>query len=55
MLGQQPRRFGDLVEHTAVPAVARAQAVHLLWHRRMAMDLALPFGDATWIYPVGRV
>lgn len=54
VLGRQPRMFGDLVEQTAVPAVARAQAVHLLWHRRMAMDLAQPFGDATWIYPVGR-
>lgn len=54
VLGRQPRQFGDLVRQTEVPAVARAHAVHLLWHRRMAVDLRQPFGDTTWIYPVGR-
>jgi hypothetical protein len=53
-IGQQPQLFGDLVEQTAVPAVARTHAVHLLWHRRLAMDLAQPFGDASWIYSAGR-
>ncbi|MER6193777.1 hypothetical protein [Streptomyces cyaneofuscatus] len=31
--------------------VARAHAVHLLWHRRLAVDLAQPLGDSAWIYP----
>lgn len=49
-----PRRFGELTEETSLPAVARVHAVHLLWHRRLAMDLTQPLDDATWIYPVGR-
>ncbi|GAA0473792.1 hypothetical protein GCM10010361_42660 [Streptomyces olivaceiscleroticus] len=49
----QPRRFGDLVANTSLPQVARTQAIHLLWHRHLAMDLAQPFKDATWIYRVG--
>lgn len=53
--GRQPRQFGDLVEQTEVPAVARAHAVHLLWHRPLAVDLRQPFGDTAWIYPVGRL
>ncbi|MGX1487829.1 hypothetical protein [Streptomyces tendae] len=52
-VGQRPWRFAELVDQTQVPAVARTHAVHLLWHRRMAVDLTLPFGDATWVYPVG--
>lgn len=51
---ERPRRFGELVEDTSLPAVARTHAVHLLWHRRLAMDLTLPLDDAAWIYPVGR-
>ncbi|MFQ6855707.1 TnsA-like heteromeric transposase endonuclease subunit [Streptomyces sp. 35M1] len=54
LLRERPRRFGELAEATSPPAVARAHAVHLLWHRRLAMDLAQPLDDATWIYPVGR-
>ncbi|KOT55563.1 hypothetical protein ADK43_25075 [Streptomyces rimosus subsp. rimosus] len=51
---ERPRRFGELVEETSLPAVARSHAVHLLWHGRLAMDLTLPLDDAAWIYPVGR-
>lgn len=54
LLRERPRRFGELAEATSLPAVARAHAVHLLWHRRLAMDLAQPLDDASWIYPVGR-
>ncbi|MFD4010512.1 hypothetical protein ACFWRX_09525 [Streptomyces albidoflavus] len=53
-VGEHPRRFGKLVEETSLPAVARTHAVHLLWHRLLAMDLSQPLGDSTWIYPVGR-
>lgn len=51
---RQPWQFGQLVDQTRLPAVARTHTVHLHWHRRMAVDLAQPFGDGTWAYPVGR-
>ncbi|MGW2939026.1 TnsA-like heteromeric transposase endonuclease subunit [Streptomyces sp. NPDC001156] len=54
LVQERPRRFGELVDATSLPAVARAHAVHLLCHRQMAVDLAQPLGDAAWIYPVGR-
>jgi hypothetical protein len=54
LVRDRPRRFGDLVEATSLAAVARVHAVHLLWHRRLAVDLAQPFGDSSWIYPVGK-
>ncbi|MES4908846.1 MULTISPECIES: TnsA-like heteromeric transposase endonuclease subunit [unclassified Streptomyces] len=54
LVRERPRRFGELVDATSLPAVARAHAVHLLWHRRLAMDLAQPLGDAAWIYPARR-
>ncbi|MBB5935706.1 TnsA-like heteromeric transposase endonuclease subunit [Streptomyces zagrosensis] len=52
LCAERPRQFGELVDATSLPAVARTHAVHLLWHRRLAMDLAQPFGDTAWIYPV---
>ncbi|MFE2729335.1 TnsA-like heteromeric transposase endonuclease subunit [Kitasatospora sp. NPDC059327] len=52
---QHPLSFGELVGRTRVPAVARTHAVRLLWQRRLAVDLAQPLGDGTWIYPVGTV
>lgn len=54
LAGERPRRFGELAEATSLPAVARAHALHLLWHRRLAVDLARPLGDGAWIYPAGR-
>jgi len=39
--------FGDLVERTRVPAMARAFAVGMLWQRTLTMDLAWPLGDMT--------
>ncbi|MER7805546.1 TnsA-like heteromeric transposase endonuclease subunit [Streptomyces parvulus] len=52
-IGRRPWPFVELVNQTRVPAVARTHVVHLLWKRQMAVDLALPFGDGTWVYPVG--
>ncbi|MFE1956557.1 TnsA-like heteromeric transposase endonuclease subunit [Streptomyces sp. NPDC059479] len=49
---ERPQRFVELVEGTSLPTVARTHAVHLLWHRRLAMDLGQPLKNATWIYPV---
>jgi len=45
-----PRPFGELAAQTVAPAVARAYLLHLLWHRRLGMDLAVSLGDATLIY-----
>ncbi|MFQ6853507.1 TnsA-like heteromeric transposase endonuclease subunit [Streptomyces sp. 35M1] len=44
-----PLPFGDLVEQCSVPAVARAHAVHLLWRRRLGVDMTAPFADASLV------
>lgn len=44
-----PRSFGDLVAATRLPAVARAHALHLIWHRRLGIDLSAPLNDATLV------
>lgn len=46
-----PVTFGELVEATVLPAVARAHAIHLLWHRKLDMDLSVPLTDST---PIGQ-
>lgn len=43
------RSFGDLAESSAYPPVARAHLLHLLWHRRLGLDLREPLGDRSWI------
>jgi hypothetical protein len=49
--------FGQLVESSSLPVVARAQALHLLWHRRLGTDLGRPLTDASpvWISAHARV
>jgi TnsA-like endonuclease N terminal len=42
--------FGDMVTATRLPAVARAHALHLLWHRRLGTDLARPLGDRSPVW-----
>jgi hypothetical protein len=42
--------FGDLVAATSLPAVARAHALHLLWHRRLGIDLAQPLTDRSSVW-----
>ncbi len=49
-----PMGFGKLVEATAWPALARAEAVHLLWHRRIGVDLGVPFGDRSAVWLAGQ-
>lgn len=41
--------FGELAERSDVPAVARAQLLHLLWHRRLGIDLAEPLTDRSTV------
>lgn len=47
MTAEQPRTFAELAECTVAPPVARAYLVHLLWHRRLGMDLREPLSDRT--------
>ena len=48
--GRGPARFGELVEQAVVPPVARAQALHLIWNRRLGVDLAAPLGDRSLVH-----
>lgn len=45
-----PRSFADLADATAVPPVARAFLLHLLWHRRLGIDLRYPLTDRSLLY-----
>ncbi|MFJ9692304.1 TnsA-like heteromeric transposase endonuclease subunit [Kitasatospora sp. NPDC101183] len=61
LLGLQPqllavaaerlRSFAELVGSTEWPALARVEAVHLLWHRRLGVDLGSPLqnGSVVWL------
>ena len=46
-----PVEFGDLVAATPLPAVARAHALHLLWRRRLGVNLSCPLGDQSPVWP----
>lgn len=50
--GAGPVEFAALVAATSWPVVARAHALHLLWHRRLAVDLAAPLGEHTPVWVV---
>jgi hypothetical protein len=45
-----PAAFGDLAAATPLPAVARAHALHLLWRRRLGIDLSRPLGDTSLVW-----
>lgn len=47
-----PRLFAEIAEATSYPVIARAYTRHLLWHRRLSIELGAPFGDATMVYRV---
>ncbi len=44
-----PRPFGELAARSVAPAVARAYLLHLLWHRRLGVELGRPLGDASLV------
>jgi len=48
-----PVRFADLVAAACYPVVARAFAIHLIWHRALVIDLAEPFGDGALVWRGG--
>lgn len=43
------RGFGELAASSAFPPVARAHLLHLLWHRRLGLNLLKPLGDQSKI------
>jgi hypothetical protein len=45
-----PVRFAELVAATALPVVARAQALHLMWHHRLVVDLAVALGEGSLVW-----
>jgi hypothetical protein len=49
-----PAAFGDMVAATRLPAVARAHALHLIWHRRLGIDLAAPLTGRSGVWPACR-
>ncbi|MFC8094827.1 TnsA-like heteromeric transposase endonuclease subunit [Streptomyces sp. NPDC057301] len=44
-----PLTYSELVERCSIPAIARAHAIHLLWHRHLGVDLSVPFGNASLV------
>lgn len=44
-----PQPFGTLVGRCSLEAVARAHAIHLLWHRRLGLKISGPLTDASTI------
>ena len=48
-----PQPFGRLVAATSYPAIGRAHALHLLWHRRLGIDLGRPLNDKTLVWVSG--
>ncbi|CAM5719632.1 TnsA-like heteromeric transposase endonuclease subunit [Streptomyces canus] len=42
-----PQPFGTLVGRCSLEAVARAHAIHLLWHRQLGLQLSGPLTDAS--------
>ncbi|MFD8417162.1 TnsA-like heteromeric transposase endonuclease subunit [Streptomyces sp. NPDC059650] len=44
-----PLPFGELVEHCSYPVIARAHALHLLWHRRLGVDMSAPLADSSLV------
>ncbi|MGW3737252.1 TnsA-like heteromeric transposase endonuclease subunit [Streptomyces sp. NPDC005148] len=49
-----PIEFWRLVEATSLPAVARAHALHMLWHPRLGVELGLPLRARPWSGLLGR-
>ncbi len=48
-----PLPFGELAGASRYPPVARAHALHLLWHRRLGVDLARPLNDQSLVWAAG--
>jgi hypothetical protein len=51
---RRPLTFGALTEAAPYPPVARANALHLIWHRRLGIDLGRPLDNRTVIWIAGN-
>lgn len=49
-VAEGPRSFAESAAATPCPALARAHLLHLLWHRQLGVDLAVPLGDRSMIW-----
>jgi hypothetical protein len=47
------RTFGELAAATRCPPVARAQLLHLLWHRKLGIDMSRPLADSSAVRLAG--
>ncbi|MFD8703048.1 TnsA-like heteromeric transposase endonuclease subunit [Kitasatospora sp. NPDC059648] len=47
---ERPRSFAELVGSTEWPELARVEAVPLLWHRRLGVDLGSPLQDGSLVW-----
>ena len=43
--------FAELAGRCSWPAVGRALLIHLLWHRRLGVDLSRPLSDRSAVWP----
>lgn len=50
-VAEGPRPFVELVADTVASTVARCHVLHLLWHRRLGIDLTRPLTDRTLVWP----
>jgi hypothetical protein len=50
---RSPQPFGELVTATPYPAIGRAHALHLLWYRRLGIDLGVPLNDKALVWASG--
>ena len=49
--GKQGARFGEVAAASGCEPVARAQLLHLIWYRRIGIDLAEPLADRSLLVP----
>jgi hypothetical protein len=49
--GKQGARFGEVAAASGCEPVARAQLLHLIWHRQVGIDLAEPLADRSLLVP----
>ena len=50
-VGRQDARFGEVAAASGCEPVARAQLLHLIWHRQVGVDLAEPLADRSLLVP----
>lgn len=49
--GKPGARFGEVAAASGCEPVARAQLLHLIWHRQIGIDLAGPLADRSLLVP----